>query len=69
MRDGSTRYRFVIDIGRDPVTKRRKQLTKAYDIEKEARAEYAKIKHQFDEGTFVLPGKMTVSLFHPAVTS
>ncbi|MCE7010014.1 site-specific integrase [Kibdelosporangium philippinense] len=61
LKDGTTRYRFVIDIGRDPASGRRKQLTKTYDTKKEARAEYAKIKHQTDEGTFVGPVKITVS--------
>jgi integrase len=58
---GKVRYRFVIDIGRDPKTGRRRQLTKTYDTKKEARAEYAKIKHQTGEGTFVAPDKITVS--------
>ncbi|CAM3962372.1 tyrosine recombinase XerC [Kibdelosporangium persicum] len=61
LKDGTTRYRFVIDIGRDPASGRRKQLTKTYDTKKEARAEYAKIKHQTDEGTFVGPVKITMS--------
>jgi integrase len=58
---GKVRYRFVIDIGRDPKTGRRRQLTKTYDTKKEARAEYARIKHQTGEGTFVAPDKITVS--------
>lgn len=61
LKDGSVRYRFVIDIGRDPKTHKRRQLTKTYSTKKEARAEYAKIKHQTDEGTFVAPDKLTVS--------
>jgi integrase len=61
LKDGTTRYRFVIDIGRDQTTGKRKQLTKTYDTRKEARAEYAKIKNQTDEGTFVGPDKTTVS--------
>lgn len=58
---GKVRYRFVIDIGRDPKTGRRRQLTKTYDTKKEARAEYARIKHQTGEGTFVAPDKITLS--------
>jgi integrase len=61
LKDGTTRYRFVIDIGRDPATGKRRQLTKTYGAKKEARAEYAKVKHQTDEGTFVGPDKTTVS--------
>lgn len=59
--DGVIRWRFVVDIGRDPQTGKRRQLTKTFDTKKEARAEYAKIKHQVDEGTFVSPDKMTVN--------
>lgn len=58
---GVIRWRFVVDIGRDPQTGKRRQLTKTFDTKKEARAEYAKIKHQVDEGTFVSPDKMTVN--------
>lgn len=61
LKDGTTRYRFVIDIGRDPATGRRRQLTKTYNTKREARTEYAKIKNQTDEGTFVGPGKTTVA--------
>lgn len=61
LKDGSVRYRFVIDIGRDPKTHKRRQLTRTHNTKKEARAEYAKIKHQTDEGTFVAPDDLTVS--------
>jgi hypothetical protein len=61
LKDGETRYRFVVDIGRDPETNRRLQLTKTYDTKKEARSEYARIKHQSEQGTFVAPDKITVS--------
>ncbi|GAB3902693.1 tyrosine-type recombinase/integrase [Kibdelosporangium lantanae] len=61
LKNGDTRYRFVIDIGRDPETDKRKQLTITCDTKKEAKAEYAKIKNQCDEGTFVAPDKITVS--------
>jgi integrase len=57
---GTVRYRFVVAIGRDPKTGRRRQLTKTYDTKKEARAAYVKILHQTEEGTFVAPAKMTV---------
>jgi len=60
LKNGTTRYRFVVDIGRDPKTGRRRQLTKTYDTKKEARAEYARIRHQTAENTFVAPDKMTV---------
>jgi integrase len=57
---GKVRYRFVVDVGRDPKTGRRRQLTKTYGTRKEARAAYAKIRHQTEEGTFVAPAKLTV---------
>ncbi|WP_410662129.1 Arm DNA-binding domain-containing protein [Amycolatopsis sp. lyj-84] len=61
LKDGAVRYRFVVDIGREPKTGKRKQLTKTFDTKKEARAEYARIRHQTDEGTFVSPDKITVA--------
>lgn len=60
LKNGAVRYRFVIDIGRDPTTKKRRQLTKTYDTKKEARAEYARIRHQTEEATFVAPAKLTL---------
>ena len=59
--NGRTRYRFVIDIGRDPNTGKRRQLTKTFDTKREAREEYARIRHQSAEGTFVTPHTITVS--------
>ncbi|MEU1455450.1 tyrosine-type recombinase/integrase [Streptomyces avermitilis] len=58
--DGTVRYRFVIDVGKDPQTGKRKQLTVTKDTKKEAEAEYARIKHQRSQGTYVAPSKMTV---------
>jgi integrase len=60
LKDGETRYRFVVDIGRDPGTDKRKQITRTCETKKEARAEYARIKHQTGDGTFVAPDKVTV---------
>jgi integrase len=57
---GRVRYRFVLDVGRDE-DGRRKQLTKTYDTKKEARAEYARIKHEVDGGRFVAPTGLTVN--------
>lgn len=54
------RYRFVVDVGRDPETGKRKQLTVTRDSKKEALAEYARIQHQKATGTFVVPSKTTV---------
>jgi integrase len=63
LKDSTVRYRFVIDIGRDPDTGKRKQVTHTYDTKKEARSEYARIKHECDRGTYVRPHKLTVGDF------
>lgn len=57
---GKTRYRFVVDIGVDPVTKKRRQLTVTKDTATEAKNELARIQHQQATGQFVAPSKMTV---------
>ncbi|MFJ8691108.1 tyrosine-type recombinase/integrase [Micromonospora wenchangensis] len=62
LRSGKTRYRFVLDVGRKP-DGRRDQRTYTFDTRKEARAEYARIKHETDRGTYVKPGKITVDEF------
>lgn len=60
LKDGTTRYRFVVDIGRDENGKR-KQLTVTKDTKKEAKAEYARIAHQRNTGSLVIPHQMTVN--------
>ncbi|PZG07851.1 site-specific integrase [Micromonospora craterilacus] len=62
LKNGRTRYRFVIDVGRK-ADGRRDQRTYTFDTRKEARAEYARIKHETDRGTYVRPGKVTVAEF------
>jgi integrase len=61
LKDGSVRYRFVVDIGRDPETGRRLQKTMTFDKKGEARKEYDRIRHQSSEGTYVKPSKATVN--------
>jgi integrase len=61
LKDGTFRWRFVIDVGRDPETGRRQQKTYTFDTKREARAEYDKIRHQKAEGTYIRPMKITVS--------
>jgi integrase len=61
LKDGTTRYRFVVDIGRDRETNRRLQKTFTFDTKRVARAEYDKIRHQSNTGTYVQPSKITVS--------
>jgi len=55
------RYRFVVDIGRDPKTGKRQQKTMTFDKKGEARKEYDRIRHQSSEGTYVKPSKATVN--------
>lgn len=58
--DGSTRYRFVVDIGRDANGKRR-QLTVTRTTKREAKEEYARITHQRNTGSLIAPNSMTVN--------
>ena len=55
-----TRYRFVIDIGVDPQTGKRRQLTKTYDGKREAEKALAKILAEVNQGTYAGPNKVTV---------
>lgn len=59
LRGGKVRYRFVVDVGRDPDGKR-KQLTVTKDTLKDARAEQARIQHEISAGVYVVPSKVTV---------
>ncbi|SDC74051.1 tyrosine-type recombinase/integrase [Actinokineospora iranica] len=61
LKSGAVRYRFVIDVGRDPETSRRLQKTFTFDTKREARAEYDKIRHQTNEGSYIRPAKVTVA--------
>ena len=54
--DGSTRYRFVVDVGKKPNGKR-DQRTFTYDTYKEARNERARIINEKAVGTYVKPNK------------
>lgn len=60
LKSGETRYRFVIDVGRKPDGKR-DQRTFTYEKLGEARAERARIISDRAKGTYVRPGKATVS--------
>lgn len=55
-----TRYRFVVDIGIDPQTGKRRQLTKTFDGKREAERALAKILTDVHQGTFAGPSKVTV---------
>lgn len=55
-----TRYRWVCDIGTDPKTGKRKQLTRTFDRRKDAEAELTKTLTKVGNGTFAAPSKLTV---------
>lgn len=61
LKDGRKRYRFVVDIGPDPETGKRRQKTHTYDKKGDARKAYDKIRNQTAEGTYVAPSKVTVN--------
>ncbi|MER6081910.1 Arm DNA-binding domain-containing protein [Streptomyces sp. NPDC001833] len=57
---GKVRYRFVVDVGRDPETGKRKQLTRTFATLREAKVAYAYLTHRRYEGTLVAPNNITV---------
>lgn len=59
-KDGSVRYRLVVDIGVDAAGKR-EQLTRTFKTKKEALAELSRIRNELSTGTFVAPSKMTLN--------
>lgn len=60
---GKTRYRFVVDVGEDPRTGRRKQVTRTFDLKRAAQAELAKILNEVNRGTYARPAKITVNQY------
>lgn len=60
LRDGTVRYRLVVDIGRDE-NGRRQQITRTFDKLKEARAELSRIRNEMNKGTYVKPSAETVN--------
>jgi len=57
---GKTRYRCVVDVGIDPATGKRKQVTKTFDTQKEAKAWLAITRVDVGKGTFVGRDRTTV---------
>src|SRR4051812_49317134 len=55
-----TRYRFVVDVGEDPATGKRRQVTRTYDKRKDAQAELAAILHRVNRSEYAMPSKVTV---------
>ncbi|MFF4548656.1 tyrosine recombinase XerC [Streptomyces sp. NPDC001406] len=60
LKGGKTRYRTVIDIGRDADGKR-KQLTITKDTKTEVKNEVDRIRGQITGGTYIAPSKTTVA--------
>ncbi|MDN5917095.1 MAG: tyrosine-type recombinase/integrase [Pseudonocardia sp.] len=54
------RYRFVVDTGRDPITGKRRQLTRTFDRKKDAQAELAKVLHEVNRGAYSAPSRTTL---------
>jgi integrase len=60
--DGKTvRWEIVYDAGRDPVTGKRRQITRRFPTRKEAVNELSRVGHERARGTYVPPSKLTVS--------
>jgi integrase len=62
LRNGTVRYRLVVDTGYDENGKR-KQITRTYDKLKDARVELSRIRHETGLGTYVQPTAETVNSY------
>jgi integrase len=62
LKDGTARYRLVVDIGRDESGKRQ-QLTRTFDKLRDARDELSRIRHESNAGTYVKPSEITVNQY------
>ncbi|MBB4931420.1 integrase [Lipingzhangella halophila] len=60
LKDGTVRYRTVVDAGTDPATGKRRQLTITRDKKTDVINERARIQNQRSTGALVLPTKTTV---------
>ncbi|MDT9698175.1 tyrosine-type recombinase/integrase [Streptomyces sp. P17] len=58
---GEVRYRFVVDVGADPVTGKRKQVTRTFGTLREAKAEYARITNRRYDAALVPAHEITVN--------
>jgi integrase len=62
LKDGKTRYRLVVDAGRDENGKR-KQVTRTFDTHREAREELSRVRHETNLGSYVRPSKETMNAY------
>lgn len=58
-----TRYRWVVDAGRDPVTGKRRQITRTFDRRGVAERELARVVHEVARGTYSAPSRTTVKVY------
>ncbi len=59
LKDGSVRYRLVVDVGEPGA--RRRQLTRTFDRRRDARDELARIRHEMASGVYVRPSPQTLA--------
>jgi integrase len=59
--DGATYYWFRVEVGRDPITGKRRQKYQQFDKMKDAKAEYAKISHEVGKGSYIHESDLTVA--------
>lgn len=62
LKDGSTRYRVIVDVGIHP-DGRRDQRTKTFRTLTEARKYLTATRAQVDSGTYIAPSKLTLSAY------
>src|SRR5580704_11347423 len=62
LKDGTVRYRLVVDIGSDE-NGRRKQLTRTFDTRRDAREELSRVRHETNSGTYVRSSRETVNAY------
>lgn len=58
--DGSVRYRVVSDAGRDPLTGKRRQVTRTFTRLRDAQDEVARVRDERRRGTYVMPSSLTL---------
>jgi integrase len=58
-----TRYRFVVDIGVDPRTGKRRQIRRTFDGKRQAERELAKVLAQVGDNTYSGPSRITVEQY------
>ena len=64
---GKVRYRFVVDVGRNPETGERQQVTRTFDTKTEAKNERARILHERAAGTLVAYPDTAGSMTRPTL--